>query len=230
VEGSFTFVSPPGQKLSLVEIIDILNESLLKKDRLLIRQAYVNHRFTVVRASKKIGHRDVDFLQSHKLLAKYGNTEVVRLVLQPQRALVADVVPAIKKLLGPFGEVVPVASTNHLFLQDMAGNLRAVCKAIQKLEESEQKADPASAAGPPVEGKVTTTDASGLVTVSIGSDSGVRKGHVLEVYRFDPTPTYLGRLEVLESRPNEAVGRPVSRPPGHIQVGDRVANRIITGR
>jgi hypothetical protein len=53
-------------------------------------------------------------------------------LLQPKTVVVADAVPAIKKLMGPFGEVVPVASTNHLFLQDMVGNLRAVYKAVQE--------------------------------------------------------------------------------------------------
>jgi sugar-specific transcriptional regulator TrmB len=83
-----------------------------------------------------------------------------------------------------------------------------------------------------VEGVVKNTDSSGLVTISIGSDSGVLKGHTLEVFRLDPVPSrsmYLGTIRILETRPHEAVGQPVSRPRAPIQVGDRVASRITSG-
>jgi hypothetical protein len=80
-----------------------------------------------------------------------------------------------------------------------------------------------------VEGLIKQADTSGLVTITIGSDSGVLKGHTLEVFRLDPVPSksmYLGTIRILEVRPNEAVGQPVDRPRAPIQVGDRVASRI----
>ncbi len=87
----------------------------------------------------------------------------------------------------------------------------------------------AMAKNPPVEdvqGVVMKTDPSGLMTLSIGSDSGVQKGHTLEVFRLNP-PKYLGTIRIMESRPNEAVGKPVSRPMGTIVPGDLVASKIL---
>src|SRR5262245_3006688 len=78
-----------------------------------------------------------------------------------------------------------------------------------------------------VEGVVKTTDpSSGLLTLSVGSDSGVLKGHTLEVFRMNP-PKYLGTVKIMDSRPNEAVGKPISKPSGTIQPGDRVASKIL---
>jgi hypothetical protein len=78
-----------------------------------------------------------------------------------------------------------------------------------------------------VEGVIKATDPqSGYVTVSVGSDAGLRKGHTLEVYRLKPESKYLGTIRILEVKPTEAVGKPVSRTLGPIQVGDRVAARL----
>jgi hypothetical protein len=76
-----------------------------------------------------------------------------------------------------------------------------------------------------IEGLITKTDPSGLVTVSIGSDAGLLKGHDLEVFRLSP-PKYLGTIRLMDVRANEAVGRPLSKLSGPIQQGDRVASQI----
>jgi len=76
-----------------------------------------------------------------------------------------------------------------------------------------------------IEGLITKTDPSGLVTVSIGSDAGLLKGHDLEVFRMNP-PKYLGTIRLMDVRSNEAVGRPLAKPLGPIQQGDRVASQI----
>jgi hypothetical protein len=76
-----------------------------------------------------------------------------------------------------------------------------------------------------IEGLITKTDASGLVTVSIGSDAGLLKGHDLEVFRLNP-PKYLGTIRLMDVRSNEAVGRPLSKLLGTVQQGDRVASQI----
>jgi hypothetical protein len=81
-----------------------------------------------------------------------------------------------------------------------------------------------------VEGVVKRVDAnSGLVTISGGSDAGLVKGNTMEVFRLASVPAqskYLGRIQVLDTTPTEAVCRPVGRMPGVPQVGDRVASRI----
>jgi hypothetical protein len=79
-----------------------------------------------------------------------------------------------------------------------------------------------------VEGVVKKVDAgSGLLTVSIGSDAGLVKGNTLEVFRTTgPAPKYFGTVQVIDTRPNEAVCRPVGRLAGAPQAGDRVASRL----
>ncbi len=78
-----------------------------------------------------------------------------------------------------------------------------------------------------VEGVVKKVDASGLVTISVGSDAGLVKGHTLEVFRTTaPTPKYMGTIQVLETTRTEAVCRPVGHMPGMPTAGDRVASRI----
>jgi hypothetical protein len=86
-----------------------------------------------------------------------------------------------------------------------------------------------SAKNPPpenVEGEVKEVDAkSGLMTISIGSDAGLQKGHTLEVYRLNP-PKYLGTIRIIDVRPKDAVGKPQGRTLSDIQAGDKIASKI----
>jgi hypothetical protein len=77
-----------------------------------------------------------------------------------------------------------------------------------------------------VEGMITKADSSGLLTLSIGSDDGLLKGHTLEVFRLNPAK-YLGTVRVIEVTPHEAVAQPLYRPLGPIQQGDKVASKIL---
>jgi hypothetical protein len=77
-----------------------------------------------------------------------------------------------------------------------------------------------------VEGLVTKVDSSGLMTLSVGSDAGILKGHTLEAFRMNP-PKYLGTVRVVQTSPHEAVAQWVSRPLASIQQGDRVASKIL---
>jgi hypothetical protein len=79
----------------------------------------------------------------------------------------------------------------------------------------------------PVEGTVAKVDAkSGLVTLSVGSDAGLEKGHTLEVYRVNPAK-YLGTVRVIQVTPHEAVAQPVGRTQAPIQAGDKAASKIV---
>jgi myosin heavy subunit len=81
-----------------------------------------------------------------------------------------------------------------------------------------------------VEGKILQTDESGLVTISIGSDHGVKQGNTLDVFRLSPEPRYLGTIEILRARPNEAVGRMTSKGRVSPAVGDKVASSVMSKR
>src|SRR5262249_54257616 len=81
-----------------------------------------------------------------------------------------------------------------------------------------------------IEGQIKRTDpTSGLVTLSVGGDSGLAKGHTLEVFRLSPSPRYLGTVRVIEVTPQQAVAQPVGRLSSPLQVGDKVASRILAG-
>ena len=76
---------------------------------------------------------------------------------------------------------------------------------------------------PTLEGEVSAVGNSDLVEVSLGSDSGLRVGHQLEVHR--PGGSYLGRLVVVDADANEAVAR-IQFKEGIIRRGDLVKTRI----
>lgn len=79
---------------------------------------------------------------------------------------------------------------------------------------------------PKVDGVVTAVRNSNLVEVSMGTDEGIRRGHTLDIYRA--TGAYLGRLQVIETSPDRAVGRIVPEfLQGVIRKGDRVASRLL---
>jgi type II secretory pathway pseudopilin PulG len=82
-----------------------------------------------------------------------------------------------------------------------------------------------------VEGLIKAYDpASGLVTITIGTDAGVTKGNTMEVFRLASVPSqskYLGTIRIVEAGHNYAVGQPVGRMLAPPQVGDRVASRIL---
>jgi signal transduction histidine kinase len=80
---------------------------------------------------------------------------------------------------------------------------------------------------PKVDGMVIATQRRNgmlLVAVSIGSDDGLKPGHTVEVFN---NSKYLGRVEILKTSPDKAVGRvDVNYQQGPIQEGDRVATRL----
>jgi len=80
---------------------------------------------------------------------------------------------------------------------------------------------------PNLEGIVTANDANnGLIKINLGSDSGIDKNHTLEVFRLNP-PKYLGTIRIMTVTPNEAVGKPITKPLAPIQQGHHVASEIL---
>lgn len=105
--------------------------------------------------------------------------------------------------------------------------------AIQRSEGNIAK--PAGlAVNPPaeeVEGTIKEVDPqSGLVTISIGTDKGVKTGNTLDVYRLSPEAVFKGTIVILNARANEAVGRPTKRERIPLQVGDKVASNVMSKR
>lgn len=93
-------------------------------------------------------------------------------------------------------------------------------------------ATPSQAPQPPadVQGVVKQVDASaGLVSISIGSDAGLVRGHTLQLYRLNPTPVYLGQVTIIEVSPHEAIAKLLdAKAKKNVQKDDIVASRIIS--
>ncbi|HEV3205090.1 MAG TPA: hypothetical protein VGY77_11930 [Gemmataceae bacterium] len=93
-------------------------------------------------------------------------------------------------------------------------------------------APPKKAPPDDVKGTVVEIDAkSGLLTISIGSDSGINVGHTLEVYRLEPNPEYLGSIKIVDVHFKQAVARAVlPLKTEKLRKGDVVASRIVALR
>jgi RNA polymerase sigma factor (sigma-70 family) len=133
--GTFTFI-PPGaaqakKTYALRDIIDFVNEGLLanagaQKFILICRPAS----FNLLPADEKIDPTLLPEI-APDALEKRGQTELVRVMLPLTSLSAKDIAPDVKKMMGPFGEVIPVGFSNSLLLQDTAGNLIRVRQVIQ---------------------------------------------------------------------------------------------------
>lgn len=81
---------------------------------------------------------------------------------------------------------------------------------------------------PRVDGVVLAVKDGGLVEVSIGSDAGLKKGHLLEVYRISGgSSKYVGRIEVMKTSPARSVCKVNPKfQNSHVMEGDRVDTKI----
>jgi type II secretory pathway component GspD/PulD (secretin) len=130
--GTFTFIGPPGRRYALPEVIDIINEGLLANSA--TQKYYLVNRgqsFTLIPADERLDPALVPTVRPQDLPAR-GRTEVVRVVVPLLFLKASDLVPELKKLLSPAGEVGTLA--NRLVLQDTAGNLRQLLHTLQELD------------------------------------------------------------------------------------------------
>ena len=76
--------------------------------------------------------------------------------------------------------------------------------------------------------KVADTTTGRLVSISVGADQGLRRGHALDAYRVAGTSaSYLGRVEVVEAQRDQAVCKVLPNfQRGVIQEGDRVSSQL----
>jgi hypothetical protein len=134
--GTFTFVPPrTDHTFGIPEVIDILNDALLAQKYLLLRG---EHSFRLIPADEKVDPSLVPRVRPDELEQR-GRTELVSLVVPLKAASADEIAPDVKKMLGPFGEVVVLKRANELLLQDTAGNLRQVSKVLEDLERGAKK-------------------------------------------------------------------------------------------
>lgn len=82
-----------------------------------------------------------------------------------------------------------------------------------------------SDAPPKIDAKILgISEASGLVEISVGSDDGIKAGHIFEVYRGNK---YLGRITIRETEHDRAVGEINKKMQrSRIVVGDHVTTKL----
>jgi hypothetical protein len=175
-----------------------------------------------------------------------GVADVLRVLQQQEPALTIKYVPRagagpkltfeLKDLpLGAALEYLEDSLTDYTIVMREYGLLLTVEDRVPpgavRLHDFWKKPRAQAAAGknPPaknVSGVVTKVDAGGLLSIDIGSNNGLLPGHTLELFRLTPEAKYLGPVRVVDTQPNEAVCRPVSRLSGPARVGDRVASQV----
>jgi len=83
---------------------------------------------------------------------------------------------------------------------------------------------PVDGIAPRVDGYVTAVSDKNFIEISIGSDDGLRKNHLMEVYRKN---NYVGRVEIVMVEPDRAVAKIIPEfRRGIIRKGDRVATKL----
>jgi type II secretory pathway component GspD/PulD (secretin) len=126
--GTFTCVSPAGASYTLPEVFDLVNEGLMAaKFRLQRGPASLK----LLPADERIDPALVPTVRPEDLPTR-GRTEFVRVVYSLKVLKAQELVPELKRLLGPFGEIGTLA--NRLVLQDTAQNVRQVLKTLQELD------------------------------------------------------------------------------------------------
>jgi hypothetical protein len=77
-----------------------------------------------------------------------------------------------------------------------------------------------------VEGLIQRIDGK-LVTLTIGSDAGLQKGHTLYVFGLTGNTGYRGQIKLVEVTPKVAVGEVMGKLSSAIRVGDTASSEIM---
>jgi len=169
--------------------------------------------------------------------------QVYQEALAKTRALEEDVQSLKNKLAKLLQEQEKLKAEREKLLQEREDakkqeqELKAeTAKLEQRLKELRAELDklkgtppPEKEARPKIDGTVKEVQESGAIIVSVGSQAGLNKGDTMEVFRFKPTPVYLGRIEITEVKAKEAVARQIGKRRSGvdpIRAGDEVSTRL----
>jgi hypothetical protein len=139
--GTFTFIAPMKNKTpvtySLSEVIDLLNDALIRDGHLLVRR---NSSITLVAQDENFDaalavHVELDDLKSR------GRTELVTIKLPLERFGDANTAREVQKLMGRFGQVVMLPEMKRVVLRDTVENLRRILT-ITARDNPPPKVDP----------------------------------------------------------------------------------------
>lgn len=84
-----------------------------------------------------------------------------------------------------------------------------------------------------VKGKIERVDTkdTSLVSISLGTDHGVKLNNTLEVFRLQPTPEYIGMIKIEDAHPHHSVARLIRVPgvqPKQVLQGDVVSSTLLS--
>ncbi len=134
--GTFTFNPPRGangtpQRYTIPEIIDILNETLAKQERILLRKIAS---ITILATDQPLPESGLERLTTEEELAERGKTELASIRLRLTSLDAEAFAREAKDLLGPGGRVTALPSTNMLILRGRVGALRLTVKTIKEFD------------------------------------------------------------------------------------------------
>ncbi|HTU93424.1 MAG TPA: hypothetical protein VMF69_25315 [Gemmataceae bacterium] len=196
---------------------------------------------TVTQLRSDLAQEKTNNMRASSLTSTYGSEVVkrqddvgqLRTTLQKER----DINNTLAKQNAELRDQATVAQIERRTVQEQNGRmekqLQQMAKDMARMRANGASTTMARANGknpPPenVEGLVKTTDVSGLMTITIGSDAGLAKGQTLELFRLNPSK-YLGTVRIVEAEAHQAVVQPVGRLAAPPKQGDRVASRILGG-
>src|SRR5262245_53803446 len=131
--GSLSYTGPKDRLYSLPEVLDIINDALL------LQKHYLLHRerdFIIIGADERLSP-DVVPLVPLDSLAGRGRNELVAVLVPLKGGLIAkDVGPGLKKLMGPFSEVLPLEWNNNLRMQGTVSDLDRALRTLNMAGEN----------------------------------------------------------------------------------------------
>jgi type II secretory pathway component GspD/PulD (secretin) len=141
-QGTFNFIAPKtpdgkAREYTIPQVIDILNRALLAGPP--------TQRYRIIREEDAFllypADEPLPFLARTEIkdLPNRGKTEMVSIVMTLKAPAAAEMRDAVKKLMGPFGDVVVIEPANQLLMQDTAGNLTHIVKMIQDSQKDREK-------------------------------------------------------------------------------------------
>jgi eukaryotic-like serine/threonine-protein kinase len=132
--GTFTFTPPKDKQYTLAEILDVINEGLLsssdKQKYLLVRGV---RSYILCAADERIDPILVPRLELMDL-NQQGRTVLASIVVRLKSAEAAEVASEVKKMVGPFGDVLAIRWSNQLIIQDTVGNLKRIVDVLRELD------------------------------------------------------------------------------------------------
>jgi hypothetical protein len=134
-DGKFPSLGIPKEKYTIPQVIDLINEALQSKGQTQKRYLVNFERLFTLLSADNLDPALLPRVQRDDLF-KHGNSEMVVVVLPLLKIDAAKTATAVKLVMWPRGEVVPIGlGSNALVLMDRVGKLKALCLYLAVLDK-----------------------------------------------------------------------------------------------